>query len=78
MKLTIFKEGAEVPADNNHRNVKYPFDSLNVGMCFTVPIAEANETSLRLTSCRKTKEGTKRFTVIKHKEHGCIEVARIE
>lgn len=66
------------PAEpNNHHRTKYPFDALVIGQCFCVPIAEANETSLRLTATKKGKATSKKFSVIKHQSHGVVEVARI-
>ena len=62
---------------NVHHRTKYPIDALHVGYSFTVPIAEANEASLRLTASARGKKTGKKFAVIKHREFNCIEVARI-
>lgn len=56
---------------------KYPFSELKIGQCFTIPISEANESSLRLASTVQSKKQNKKFTVVKHAEQNCIEVARI-
>lgn len=56
---------------------KYPFGSLTIGQCFTIPINEANEFSLRQCSYRAGAKLKKKFAVIKHKDFACIEVARI-
>lgn len=63
---------------NEHHRTKYPFDELTIGQSFTVPILEANESSMRLSATRKGKETGKTFTVIKHRDFNCIEVARIK
>lgn len=66
------------PAEvNKHHRTKYPIDQLNIGQCFCVPIAEANETSLRLTATKRGKATGKKFTVIKHTDFAVVEVARI-
>ena len=62
---------------NEHHRIKYPFDELKIGQCFTVPIAEANEASLRLTAFNRSKKTGKKFSVLKHRDFGCVEVARI-
>jgi len=63
---------------SSHHRVKYPFDKLAIGQCFTIPIAEANEVGLRSSAVAAGKRsGGKKFTVIKHREHAIIEVARI-
>lgn len=63
---------------NSHHRAKYPFAELEIGKCFTVPISEANEVGLRSSSVAAAKrEEGKKFTVIKHREHGIFEVARI-
>jgi len=62
---------------NTHHRVKYPFSELAVGKSFSVALAEANEMSLRNLSYKWGKELNKKFAVIKHKDYGCIEVARI-
>lgn len=56
---------------------KYPFSQLKIGQSFTVPIEGAKESSIRLSSTGQGKKQGKKFTVIKHDELGCIEVARI-
>lgn len=62
---------------NEHVLTKYPFDSLHIGQCFTIPIAEANEFSLRITASSRGKKTGKKFSVIKHAAFNCVEVARI-
>lgn len=57
----------------------YPFDELEVGKSFLVPVAEVEEVNLRMAASRqnKKKDG-KRFKVIKHGEpHNVFEVARV-
>lgn len=70
-------ENAKPAFVNEHHRTKYPIDELNVGQCFVVPVAEANEVSLRLTSYKVGKKSGKKFCVIKHKDYGLVEVARI-
>ena len=62
---------------NTHHRSKYPIDQLQVGQSFTVPIAEANEASLRITASKRGKDTKKKFCVIKHPGFACFEVARI-
>lgn len=56
---------------------KYPFSMLKIGESFTVPIKDSKEASLRITATAQGKKQNKKFTVIKHKDYDCIEVARI-
>jgi hypothetical protein len=60
-----------------HHRAKYPFDHLNVGFSFTVPLAEGNETSVRMTAHGHGKKRGTKYSCIKHAEHGLLEVARI-
>ncbi len=78
-KIAEGAEGTAKPAEEikPHHLAKYPFDALALGQCFTVPIDEANEMSLRMLSSTRGKKVGKKFTVIKHHEYACIEVARI-
>ncbi len=78
-KIAEGAEGVARAVDDStpHHLAKYPFDALAVGQCFTVPIGEANEMSLRMLSSQRGKKVGKKFTVIKHYEYACIEVARI-
>lgn len=55
---------------------KYPFDKLNVGQSFSVPIDGANIKSLRTRASQKSVLG-KRFVVVLHEGMGVIEVARV-
>lgn len=64
-------------ATEKHYRTKYPFGSLTVGQCFTIPIAEVNEVSLRNACSIYAKRAEKTFTIIRHNEHGVIECARI-
>jgi hypothetical protein len=57
-------------------NPIYPFDKLEVGQCFTVPISANKEASLQVIASRKSKKG-RTFRMIKHENLGIIEVARI-
>ena len=62
---------------SSHHRAKYPFDELALGQCFTVPISEANEFSLRMGASSTGKKLGKKFCVLKHRDFACIEVARI-
>lgn len=62
---------------NEHHRVKYPFSQLKIGECFTVSIDQASEPSLRVLATREGKKESKKFTVIKHDNYACFEVARI-
>lgn len=65
-------------AGSQHHRTKYPFDSLAIGQSFTLPIEGTNEISLRNQAVAwKKRTGGKIFTVIKHREYACFEVARI-
>lgn len=62
----------------------YDFEVLEVGMSFTVPLAECNWKSLRTTVYKKNKEyrradgsQDREFAFIKHDELNLVEVARI-
>ena len=63
---------------SEHHKAKYPFSMLDVGECFTVPIDEVSELSLRIMASRNAKKLSRKFTVIKHAEYGIHEAARIE
>lgn len=56
---------------------KYPFDLLDVGKSFTIPLDQANVPSLRASAHRRSK-GEKKFVVVVHEQMNppCVEVAR--
>ena len=62
---------------NEHHRVKYPLSELKIGYCFTIPISEASELGLRTSTSIFGKKNNRKFTVIKHREYSCFEVARI-
>lgn len=62
---------------NTHHRSKYKFEQVEIGYCFTVPIAEQSETSLRQLAVRYGKKLDRKFAVLKHADYGVIEVARI-
>lgn len=78
-KITDEARKSAVPADtsNADKKLKLPFDFLQIGECFCVPFDEASESSLRVTSTNKGKKLQRKFTVIRHKNYACFEVARI-
>ncbi|AMW36198.1 hypothetical protein [Xanthomonas phage XAJ2] len=57
-------------------NKKYPFDELEIGKCFTIPLADANIKSLKVICARKSKDG-KKFVALEHKAHEVVEIARL-
>ena len=57
-------------------NPRYPFDKLEVGQSFTIPVAECNLASLQVIASRKSKK-VKKFKILRHEDLGVIEVARI-
>lgn len=71
------ERGTERDPPNLHHRAKYPFERLLIGEGFAIPIADASETSLRVTSSRMTKKLNRKFTVIRHDDYQCFEVARI-
>lgn len=75
-KIVSYEDNAGTSANEHHRT-KYPFDELKIGQCFTIPIDEASEQSLRITANNRAKKSGKKFTVLKHREFNCVEVARI-
>lgn len=79
--LQLIDEGNDKPKGdtfvNTHHRSKYKFEQIDIGYCFTVPFAEANENSLRQMSLIHGKKLKRKFTVIKHNDHGLFEIARI-
>lgn len=67
--------------DNEGRcDVKYPFAQLGVGQSFIVGIEEAAnglDNRLRVAASKHGKRLGRKFTVIKHDEYKCYELARI-
>lgn len=62
---------------NEHHRVVYPFDLLKIGECFTFKLGDYIESSVRLSAFNVGKKNGKKFTVIKHKDLGLVEVARV-
>jgi len=58
----------------------YPFARLGVGQCFIVGITEdkALDNRLRVAASKHGKRLGRKFTVIRHDEHKCYELARIQ
>lgn len=54
----------------------YPFNQLRIGQCFIIQFDFIKSNNVRSMASYHSKGG-KRFTVIKHTEHACYEVARI-
>ena len=57
-------------------NPTYPFDKLEVGQSFRLPLDECNTASLQVITSRKSKGG-KRFKMFRHEADNLVEVARI-
>lgn len=62
------------------RAVIYPFEIMKVGHCFVVP--EEGDTArlnskLRKAASSASKKMKRSFTVIRHSDHGCFEIARV-
>lgn len=62
--------------DKSAQSKKYPFDDLNAGQSFRMPLEGANVASLRAIASRKSRGG-KGFKVIVHETEALVEVARI-
>lgn len=69
-------QASELAKIGPKRETKYPFSKLEPGQSFTVPIAEANTSSLRVLCDRKSKDG-KVFKMIVHDTPAVVEVARL-
>lgn len=69
-------QAIEAAKQGTKGNPRYPFDKLEVGQSFTVPIADCNIASLQVITSRKSKKD-KRFKMIRHDAMGLIEVARV-
>ena len=81
-KFEIRKSSPAALAGEHFQNRDiYPFDDLNVGQSFFIPLTETTEAALRVIASRKNKQyaDAKRFSVIKTTKDGAIyfEVARI-
>ena len=70
--------GTAKPASSiKHHLSKYPFNQLEVGQSFAVPIGSVNSSKLRVITSQASKRLEKLFTVVQHKELELYEVARI-
>lgn len=76
-KIVSFEDNKGVEDELPHQRSKYPWQLLKIGQSFAVPLAEGNEASLRNGAAQFSKKTGKRFTVIRHAEFACFEVARI-
>ena len=56
---------------------KYQFESLEVGMSFTLPIVGTNEGSLRVLCNTYSKKLDRKFKCAKHTLQGVLEVGRV-
>lgn len=59
------------------KSSKYPFEKLDVGQSFTVPVEDGVESSLRVQCSTYGKKHSKVFRCVKHKSQGLLEVGRI-
>lgn len=55
----------------------YPFDELPEGKSFLLPVADVNEKSLQVACYREGKRLGRKFVMVKHEQHGLIEVAHV-
>lgn len=71
------KEASETKREQ--RGEMYPFDQLQVGQSFTVPIDECNWKSLRIITYKRNAKykGEREFAFVKHDDLQLVEVARI-
>jgi len=76
-KIESFEDTKGVEDALTHQRSKYPYQLLKIGQAFTVPLSEGNEASLRNGASQHAKKSGKRYTVIRHAEYACFEVARI-
>jgi len=72
--IELMKEGKR-----SEGTIVYPFDKLEVGQSFTVPIADGKYQSLHAIASRKGKLQSKKFAIIRHDDltPPVFEVARI-
>lgn len=61
----------------SHHRSKYPLPLLHIGQAFAVPVAEGLDASVRNAASIYSKKTGKKFTIIRHKDAGVLEVARI-
>lgn len=64
-------------SDTKSKLAKYPYSEMEIGKGFAVPYSNVTDNNIRLSAYRAGKQMHKTFTVIKHDEHQCYEVARI-
>ena len=76
-KINSYEDTKGIEALPTHQRAKYPWQAMKIGQAFAVPLAEGNEASLRNGASLYAKNSGKKFTVIRHGELGCFEVARI-
>ena len=76
-KIQSYESALPVEAALTGRQV-YPFELMNVGTCFIVPLDSNAAKHIRVRVSEKNKASEKRFIVIKHDEFECLEVARVE
>uniref|UniRef100_A0AAU7YTV7 Uncharacterized protein n=1 Tax=Stenotrophomonas phage vB_SmaS_QH3 TaxID=3229738 RepID=A0AAU7YTV7_9CAUD len=71
------KEVAETKREQ--RAEMYPFDQLEIGQSFTVPLDECNWKSLRIIVYKRNAKykGEREFSFLKHDDLNLVEVARI-
>lgn len=75
-KIQSYEDAIGIEA-SDHQRQKYPWPFMRIGQAFAVPLAEGNEASLRNGAAQYGKKTKKKFTVIRHAEFNCFEVARI-
>lgn len=76
-KIKSLKDTIGVEEEFTHQRQKYPWGFLKIGQAFTVALSEGNEASLRNGAAQYSKKTGKKFTVIRHGNYACFEIARI-
>lgn len=74
-KITSYTD--TVGTSDDLANSKYPWRRLKIGQCFTIPIGEVEQSTVRGLASSKGKLMNKKFTVIRHDDQNLYEVARI-
>lgn len=77
-KIKNYEDAIGVEDVPEHQRAKYPWPCLAIGQSFTVPLSEGNEASLRNGASQYAKKTGKKFTVLRHAQYSCFEVARIQ
>lgn len=70
---------SELPVNAYLRsNEIYPFNIMQIGQCFVVKFGSSASKRIRVITSKVNAKSKKQFTVIKHSEFECYEVARVK